>query len=189
MDIQIVYNPTQAEAGFFDLAIKNSDLATENELQTAIIISLFSNRRAEADDILPDSVTDRQGWWGDDFAAKENDRIGSRLWLLNREKQTNETLLRAMEYAGEALEWLVEDGVASRVKIQASYPYRHRLALGVEFAHADSTSSRYAFLWDQMQEQVILLAPDELTFDNTFTYLITEDGSGISTDSGESLII
>ena len=47
------------------------------------------------------------------------DQFGSRLWLLSREKVVPETVARAKEYAEEALAWLIEDGVASRVVVTA----------------------------------------------------------------------
>lgn len=86
-------------------------------LPRAVIISLFTWARARADDELPG--TERMGWWGDSYPAVAGDRIGSRLWLLARAKITNQTAKKAREYAEEALAWLVVDGVASRVVVQA----------------------------------------------------------------------
>lgn len=86
-------------------------------LPRAVIISLFTWGRARPDDDLPGA--DRMGWWGDSFPAVAGDRIGSRLWLLARSKITSSTVARAKEYAQEALAWLVDDGVASEVIVQA----------------------------------------------------------------------
>jgi len=55
-------------------------------LARAVIISLFTWRRANPDDVLP-AGDDRQGWFGDTFAEVRGDRIGSRLWLLSRPEQ------------------------------------------------------------------------------------------------------
>lgn len=184
----MIFNPAQVVPGYFDLALEGSDLATGNELESAVILSLFTNRRAEPDDILPDSVTDRQGWWGDDFPTKDMDKIGSRLWLLNREKQTTDTLTRAAEYAAEALQWFVDDGVASGVKIQASYPQRYFLALGVELTHGDNTSSRFEFLWDQLKSQILPFTSDS-GFKSGVTYLVTENGAYLTTEDGAYLTI
>lgn len=86
-------------------------------LPRAVIISLFTWGRARADDELPG--TERMGWWGDSFPAEANDRIGSRLWLLARAKIVTHTVQRTKEYAQEALAWLVTDGVASEVTVEA----------------------------------------------------------------------
>ena len=69
-------------------------------LKSAVWMSLGTDRRAENDDVLPGGDGDKRGWWGDSFRQR---RIGSRLWLLERQKITADTLLRAEEYAAEAL--------------------------------------------------------------------------------------
>lgn len=74
-------------------------------LKSAVWMSLGTDRRAENDDVLPGGDGDKRGWWGDSFRPR---RIGSRLWLLERQKITADTLLRAEEYAAEALAWLTE---------------------------------------------------------------------------------
>ncbi|MDE9430177.1 phage GP46 family protein [Xenorhabdus bovienii] len=52
-----------------DWIVGCGDLVTGDDLQTAIIISLFTDRQARSDDDF-DGV-DRRGWWGDnaDFSA------------------------------------------------------------------------------------------------------------------------
>jgi phage gp46-like protein len=98
-----------------DIGVKCGDLATGNELSTAVMLSLFTDRRANEDDALPDG-TDPRGWWAD---AMDGQRIGSRLWLLESARNLPETLRLAAEYAEEALQWLVEDGIAKSVQASA----------------------------------------------------------------------
>lgn len=104
-------------------------LATAQPLVRAVVISLFSWRRAQPSDELPGS--ERMGWWGDSFAPVANDRIGSRLWLLARAKLLPDTPAKAKEYALEALQWLLDDGVASRVEVEAERQGLETLALRV----------------------------------------------------------
>lgn len=85
----------------------------DDDLARSIIISLFSWHRAGKDDALPG--ISREGWWADTFS--DNDQIGSKLWLLSREKLTPEVLRRAKTYAEDALMWMVDDRVASRVEV------------------------------------------------------------------------
>ena len=120
-DIQTVQTPTHdpAQPPRFDWAIKDHDLAPDDGLETAIILSLFTDRRAREDDPLPDGSDDRRGWWADAWAGQ--DPIGSRLWLLEREKDTREVVNRARDYAEEALQWLVEDGIAERIEVMAGW--------------------------------------------------------------------
>jgi len=118
-DIRIIWDSNLMEGDFsFDSSIQ--DLESDAGLETAVIISLFTDRRAKEDDILPDSNNpDRRGWWGDLVSDIKNDQIGSRLWLLNREKTLKSVLIKAKKYAEEALDWLIEDKIAVRVEVNA----------------------------------------------------------------------
>jgi phage gp46-like protein len=103
-----------------DWILEPPDLASGRDLETAAIISLFTDRLALADDILPDPQdSDRRGWWADWDAAEGP--IGSRLWLLTREKTLEETRLRAEDYCRESLRWLLDDDVADSVEVSAAY--------------------------------------------------------------------
>lgn len=139
-----------------DWAMLPPGLAAECDLFTSVLISLFTHRRALDDDTLPDDLvgpglptpirsgSDRRGWWADSFTGA---RIGSRLWLLSREKQVVPVLRRAEAYAAEALEWLVEDGVAERVRCTATIPRDEWLALEVEIARPRATPFQIRFDW------------------------------------------
>ncbi len=85
----------------------------QDSLTRALIISLFSWRRADDSDDY-DHELGKQGWWGDSF---NEDEIGSKLWQLLRSKITSETLLRAQEMADDALQWLVEDGICTEISV------------------------------------------------------------------------
>jgi len=128
-----------------DLALDGDDLQLDDGLQTSILISLFSDRRARADDLLPGDDGDRRGWWADAYPVIEGDQIGSRLWLLSREKELAEPLRRAKEYAEEALAWLVTDGIAAHVEVTASVPRRGVLALAVALKRLDGGLENYQF--------------------------------------------
>ena len=103
-----------------DLSVVDEDLESESGLETAVIISLFTDRRARDDDELPDpNNSDKRGWWGDLVAEVADDQIGSRLWLLERAKTTENVLVKAKEYAEESLSWMIEDGVAKEIVVEA----------------------------------------------------------------------
>jgi phage gp46-like protein len=135
-----------------DYAVDSLGLVEDEGLQTAVILSLFTDRRAEADDVIPDGTTDRRGWWADAYPAVDGDRIGSRLWLLSREKQLNSVVNKAREYAQEALAWMIEDGIAASVDIQASIVRTGVLGLTVAISQPNGAAAnyRYEYLWRSM---------------------------------------
>lgn len=108
------------ESEQIDLQSRTSDRITW--LENAVTISLFTDARANADDALPDSGTDRRGHWADMF-MDEGESLGSKLWLLKREKVTAVVINKARDYCNQALAWLVE--------------YEHLLAVTVTAERGD----------------------------------------------------
>lgn len=131
-----------------DIALDGADLATDEGLETAVLLSLFLDRRADADDGV--SIDDDpRGWWGDTYADDPGDQIGSKFWLLSREKTLPTLLSRAVDYAQEALAWLVDDGVASSVVAQAEFVAQGSMALTVQINRPSQPSfnRRYQNVW------------------------------------------
>lgn len=87
-------------------------------LENAVTISLFTDARADADDKIPDGSSDRRGHWADIW-LDEGESLGSRLWLLKREKVTQAVINKARDYCTEALQWLVEDDHLQAVTVTA----------------------------------------------------------------------
>ncbi len=117
-------------------------LASGNDLETAILISLFTDRRASPDDEIPDGTSDPRGWWGDLGADVP---IGSRLWLLSRAKQTAETLQRANDYIIEALQWLIDDGVVVKFDVTVEWTDLSRLGARIVAHKSDGSKTAVAY--------------------------------------------
>ena len=120
-----------------------------DELAAAVLISLFSWRKSVPDDGI--KAPNRQGWWGDTFAEVAGDRIGSRLWLLQRQKILPTTLRRAEAYAKEALQWLIDDAVVGRVDVTASREGVEGIVLQVVCYRPDDTQAlqaRFQNVWE-----------------------------------------
>jgi len=129
-----------------DVVVGPVDLATDEGLEAAIIASLFTDARARDDDPLPDDAG-RRGWWGDSLEAVGEPRLGSRLWLLGREKQLPKVVERARAYVQEALAWLVADGVAASVETTAEIVRTGVLGIGVVVTRPGAASRRFDFVW------------------------------------------
>lgn len=120
-------------ATIIDLASANGVLEKEDSIMSAVIISLLTDRRAKLDDVLPTIRRasaigdDRKGWVGDSLSDDFQYLIGSRLWLLQRAKQTEETRKNAIFYCKEALQWMLDDGVASAIDVEAEWTQIGRL--------------------------------------------------------------
>lgn len=141
MDIKVIYD---SETMSFHWDITQPGLTEDVGLETAVMLSLFSDRRARPDDVLP-SGDDRRGWWADAYAEAKNDLFGSRLWLVDREKQMTSVLRRVEEYAFEALKWMVEDRVVKSVACLAEVIRDGVLGLTVTMTRGNKMSTKYRF--------------------------------------------
>lgn len=133
-----------------DLVLAGQDLARDDGLETAVLISLFTDRRATPEQLRPgDDQNDLRGWWGDYNPPVDGDQSGSLLWLLQREKQTRETLARARQYCEQALAWLIEDRVATAVRVTTEYGAPGIMHIGIEIDRpgADRLTYRYDYEW------------------------------------------
>lgn len=139
-----------------DIATTGSDLQTDAGLETAIIISLFSDRRAAFGEELPAGETSRRGFWGDVEPPVPGDVIGSKLWLLYREKQLPSVIARAEEYARESLQWLLDDRVATRVDVLVESTAFQRLDIQVTVYRPNNEPAqfRYNYAWQSQAAKI-----------------------------------
>ncbi len=189
-DIRLIHTPTMpGEVGLFDVGVYLGDFDSRDELGTALHISLFTDRRANPDDPLPVDGESRRGFWGDQYSEFPNDLIGSRLWLLSREKQTNETLARAKEYVNEAVAWLLQDGVASQVDVAVEWVAMGVLGIQLDIYRptGELINYRYNYAWEQLANpQPPSLA--EIEAYSGYTNLTTEDDEFLITENETELI-
>jgi phage gp46-like protein len=128
-------------------------LELEDTLQTAIILSLFTDKRASPDDRLPLNETNRRGWVGDEFMADgfsdKRDEWGTLLWLLYIGKVTADVPAKAVFTCKEGLAWLVRDGIADRIEVTAEWVGERadRLAIRPQIFKPAQITPVYDVLW------------------------------------------
>ena len=137
-----------------DISLAKSDLQGDSTLYTAVLVSLFTDRVAEPYEELPAGELDRKGWWGDfldespqsayggKIQATKARKLGSKLWLLRREKQLSSVVLRAEQYASDALAWMLEDKLVSSVSVKGSIARNGVLALSISLGIPAQSFSR-----------------------------------------------
>ena len=114
-DIRLYWNNTD---GIGDWLFAEGDVQTGQDLATACLVSLFTDKLATPDFVPTDGTLDRRGWWADPY----NDQpLGSNLWQLERAKKTRDTLATARRYAQDALQWIVDDGVAESISVDTGW--------------------------------------------------------------------
>ena len=117
MAIDIHFNKTK---GYFDFDFaSNGDFETTAGLDTALLMSIYVDKRAEASEIPAPQM--RRGWWGNLVGSYINYQIGSKLWLLMQARRNNVTLNLAKTYAFDCLQWLTEDQLATRINVTDNF--------------------------------------------------------------------
>lgn len=144
-DIKTIWD---VASGRGDWSVTNGDLTSGNDVETAVLISLFTDRQAQPSDIVPDASIgnrDPRGWWAQDAKYQ----IGSRLWLLDRAKGVSDTPIRAKDYCIEALQWMLDDGVVARFDITTSWVQPSQLRIIIVAYRQDGSriSTISANLW------------------------------------------
>ena len=150
-DVAITWNKSAME-GIISFDSVTNDLKTDDGLYTAVLISLFTDARANEDDVLPgvllsEDFPDRRGWWGDETSERANDSVGSRLWLLERAKKTEENLRKTETYVREALQWMLDEDIASKINVKAEMG---SLNFSVDILRKDGNSVSFKFqdVWE-----------------------------------------
>jgi phage gp46-like protein len=155
-DVWILWDNLNAQG---DWTLAAGDLQTGQDLETACLVSLFTDKLATPDFVPTDGSSDRRGWWADPY----NDQpLGSNLWQLERAKKTRDTLGLAQRYAAEALQWLVDDGVAKEIVVNTAWLGAAigstLLGIGIAIVKPDGSVTRFTFGW-AWQSLAVLASP------------------------------
>lgn len=142
-DIQLAGLTSQNNRGGF---------VSENSIATAVIICLQTDIRVDETELLDGDVN--RGWPGDAFDLQgEETALGSKLWLLRRRAIDDVDVPRlAEQYAEQALQTLITQGVCVRVEVSAKgSPVRNRLDLDVALYGRSGTQvffEKFGVLWE-----------------------------------------
>jgi phage gp46-like protein len=139
--------------------VSNGGLTQNLDIQTAVTISLFSDRLALVTDELPTiNSKNRRGWWADGLLLADPtfaQIIGSRLWLLSRSKSVPNVLQLAQGYCYEALNWLLTNNIASAITVQTSFINNNNQIMQIEIGLYGPTFGpvqlRYTWAWTAIQ--------------------------------------
>jgi phage gp46-like protein len=94
--------------GTYDFQISDDgDIKTAEAFDAAIITSLFTDARASQSEVSPSQL--RRGWIGNE--STPDFEIGSKLWLYDQARLTQNTVNGVIDAAQQSLQWLVSDSI------------------------------------------------------------------------------
>ena len=114
-DVYILWDNNNARG---DWTLADGDLQTGQDLETACLVSLFTDKLATPDFTPTDGSSDHRGWWADPHTRSAARLELSGSWSARRKPATRWRSPR--RYALDALQWLIDDGVAKEVVCNTS---------------------------------------------------------------------
>ena len=141
--MRLAYDGSRGE---FDLALTqagglDAGLGNGGRLETAVWVSIFTDALADPSDMTPDLGRDRRGWWAD-FGRSFGEAMGSLIWIYRREKRAEAVRLQIEQAAQAAVQWMVDDGIASAIEVTAELLDRPRDAIALSVALTETNGVR-----------------------------------------------
>lgn len=125
----------------------DGDLAACYGFETALQMSLLCERRADASEV-PEALR-RRGWLGNEVSDVVGFEIGSKIWLYEQARLTNEILSGIKKAAIDCTDWLIEDSLL--VNISATIAVKDSVSADLKMALEASNGKveqRYFSLWE-----------------------------------------
>jgi phage gp46-like protein len=155
----------------FDAVLLGGDFIVDYSIRTAVAVSLLG----DAEDLSsPDG--DPRGWWGDALSSIPGDATGSLWWTLARAKQTDETLNAAIQFAEQALQWMLDDGICSSLAVSAEWDGVGLLVPTIDLVGPSGPEKiKLAYLWQQS-----IIAPSGAVAPGIFLVAVVPTDIGFS---------
>lgn len=135
------------ESGNYDIGIdEDGDLAAENGFDTAILLSLFMEQRADPSEVSVPEL--RRGWIGNIMNEDPDDEWGSKIWLYYQSRVRDEELEAIIGFATDCFEWMVEDKHMKSVTFDGTLVTYGVTLSGVFRIAPDEIETRNFNLWE-----------------------------------------
>jgi len=105
--------------GRYDISFNDAgDVSGTSSFDTAILMTVFCERRAAASEVSNNA--NRRGWWGNTLSDIPDFEIGSKAWLLEQSRLTEDALNLALTYYRTAFQWFLDEGYANSVVVMGN---------------------------------------------------------------------
>ncbi len=133
------------DKGYYDFSLDDTgQILVEDFWDTAILYSIFGEKRADGSEM---PVPERQrGWIGNENTGFEN---GSKIWLYYQARVNSTTLNGLQNEASNALQWLVDDGIAESIDAPIVTATGTSVVLDITIRRSNSSVINRSFiLWN-----------------------------------------
>lgn len=128
----------------FDWAV-SGDIDTGATLDTYVLMCLFEEKRASESEVPQSNL--RRGWLGNEHTPGFEQ--GGKTWLFTQERMTGTSLAELGPVIRNALQPLIDDGLAKSVDVETPTIRNGRVVCYITFGRDGSlVDRRYYELWD-----------------------------------------
>lgn len=137
----------------YDIAFDAGDIKTIEGLETAAVLSLFTDARADKSETA--KTTRRRGWLGNATMFTDGHEIGSKLWLLEQARLTDETEKNLQTYVSNCFAWMLKDRLIRSFEVTTGKE-NQQATFNVKFVITENfvTSINFA-LWNNTNFEVL----------------------------------
>lgn len=141
--------------GVYDCVIEDGDLKLTGGMDSAIFISLFTDRRANPDEVA--NPMDRRGWCGTQNTRDAQGNKGSGIWLYEQRRLDADTTEGVRMEAYQALHWKITDRLAKEIDVTIEKsPHDRRLGLKAAITAANGGVTNIGYqLWEATPQRTI----------------------------------
>jgi phage gp46-like protein len=105
--------------GTYDIDFENGDFALTDGLDSAILLSIFGEKRAPKEKVR--DPLKRRGHFSNEFADIEGYQVGSTQWLYTEQSENSESNTTELENSiKDGLKWFVDDKICKRTNVKAT---------------------------------------------------------------------
>jgi len=131
----------------YDISIVDGDFESVDGFDTAILMSLFIDKRANQAEVSESSL--RRGWIGNEQNDDEDYEVGSKLWLLDQARLNQDSVNRAIDFTRDGFIWMIEDSQVKDVQVTGQEFHPTNISVTVSFVRFDNTTFNKQFnLWE-----------------------------------------
>lgn len=139
-DIKFFYDPL-VQGDYADIKVDVGDFVLDEGFENLILISLFTDAYVDRKNSYN---KESRGWFGNEVLGFN---LGSKLWQLDRSKIDKKTLNLATQYSKDALQWMIDNGMFSKIETLAikSTTRNNAIDLYVAAYKPDDTIEKYKY--------------------------------------------
>ena len=128
---------------YFDIDFENGDFKSAYDLKTAILMSIFCEKRA--DPLQVPQVDQRRGDFTNQFNLINGYEVGSLYWLYTSQHKIDEANKEDLQDTiNESLQWLIDDNYLSDIECNVEIT-NNQYIVNIKTADAFNNETSYTF--------------------------------------------